>query len=117
MPKGVYIRTKEHNKKIAQSRIGENNPHWVGNNVGLVGLHLWIRKHLIKPDLCEICYLVPPRDLSNKTGIYNRDFNNWQYLCRKCHMNYDGWGKNLELGRGKYWPRKDTKQLEVFQHL
>ena len=28
-------------------------------------------------------------DLANVTGIYDRDFKNWTYLCRKCHLKFD----------------------------
>lgn len=30
-----------------------------------------------------------PKDLANITGIYNRDFRNWRYMCRKCHIEFD----------------------------
>ena len=33
-------------------------------------------------------------DLANK-GIYNRNFDNWEWLCRKCHMLSDGRLENL----------------------
>lgn len=68
---------------------GSNHGAWKGDEVKYNGLHLWVRHHKPKPSLCEECKLVPPLDLANK-GIYNRDFNNWEYLCRKCHMTKDG---------------------------
>lgn len=68
---------------------GANHGGWKGDRVKYGGLHLWVRKHKPKPDLCEECHRVPPLDLANK-GIYNREFSNWEYLCRKCHMTKDG---------------------------
>ncbi len=52
-------------------------------------LHHWLKRHLPKPELCEMCNEVPPRDLSNKTGLYNRDFKNWWYICKRCHWYFD----------------------------
>ena len=80
---------------------GENNPSWKGDKVGYVGLHIWVRKHLPIPELCQICEEVPPIHLANITGIYNRDFINWQYLCALCHVTYDGTINNLKMGSNR----------------
>jgi hypothetical protein len=75
--------------------ISENNGMWKGNEVGYSQLHVWIRTRIPKPELCPRCNQRPPHDLANK-GVYNRDLNNWEWLCRKCHMNSDGRMKNLD---------------------
>ena len=72
----------------------EKNPMWKGDRVRYGALHDWVKKYLIKPELCQKCYKVPPYDLANK-GIYNRNFENWEWLCRKCHMIKDGRLKKL----------------------
>lgn len=83
-------KTKNKLRQIFKERYqGENNPNWSGDSVGKVGLHLWVRKHFSKPEKCMMCDKKPPKDLANITGIYNRDFNNWAYFCRKCHMLFD----------------------------
>ena len=61
-----------------------------GEAVGNKGLHHWIRRYKPAPILCEICKEKPPQNLANKTGIYSRDFENWFYLCIRCHRIYDG---------------------------
>lgn len=71
------------------ANANENSTHWKGDSVGYVALHQWVRKNLIQPDFCQECNNVPPHDLANK-GIYNRDFQNWEWLCRRCHMIKDG---------------------------
>jgi hypothetical protein len=71
-------------------KCAELNPNWTGDKVKRTGLHKWIRSHFYKPMLCQMCLSKPPYDLANKTGIYNRDFKNWRYYCRKCHMITDG---------------------------
>lgn len=83
----------------AEKKKGENNPLWRGDNVKYSGLHAWVRTRFPKTDYCEICSLKPPRDLANK-GIYDRNLENWEWLCRKCHMTKDGRiSKMAEIGK------------------
>ncbi len=76
--------------KIARTKqIGENHPQWKGNNVQRGSLHTWMNKRLKKPLVCEYCNKIKPLDLANKSQEYRRDVNDWLWLCRKCHHNYD----------------------------
>ena len=94
--KGKHWKISDETKmKHRLSVMGSKNGMWKGDNVSLPKLHEWVRNHLPKPELCEICHEEPPYDLANK-GIYDRDFKNWYYLCRKCHMNSDGRMNNLK---------------------
>ncbi len=68
---------------------GENNPAWKGHTVGYSGGHRWAKKFKIKPKLCERCGLLPPFDLSNTSGKYKQDINDWEWLCRGCHLKKD----------------------------
>jgi hypothetical protein len=36
-----------------------------------------------------MCNVKPPHDLTNITGNYSRDLNNWAYFCRACHFKFD----------------------------
>lgn len=87
---------KQRCKPCAQKGInsGTANGNWSGEKIGYHGLHLWVKRHLPKPEKCEDCGLVPPRDLANK-GTYDRELSNWEWLCRRCHMLKDGRMKNL----------------------
>ena len=69
---------------------GEKNPQWKGDKVGYPGIHAWIRKYLPRPPLCQDCELNPPHDAANISQKYKRDFSDWEYLCRYCHMKKDG---------------------------
>lgn len=82
--------TQQMKIKIGLANKGENNGQWKGDNVGYTSLHQWVAYNTVKPELCEICQLVPPYDLANKSGKYLRDLSDWQWLCRKCHMESDG---------------------------
>lgn len=70
---------------------GKNNPSWKGDNASYEAIHMWIRKHLAKPEsgLCPNCNVKQVCDVACITGIYNRDFYNWKWLCRSCHFKYD----------------------------
>jgi hypothetical protein len=76
--------------KSVHFKPGRFHPKWKGDNVGYWALHEWVRKRFSKPELCQMCNKVPPRDLANKSGKYLRDLLDWEYLCHKCHMNKDG---------------------------
>ena len=86
---GTHL-SEETKQKISTANKGERNGNWNGDIIPTrAGLHQWVRRHLPEPDLCELCNKVPPYDLANITGVYNRDFNNWKYYCRRCHVHSD----------------------------
>jgi hypothetical protein len=88
-------RTEETKEKIRITKIGARNPNWKGDKVGYASLHEWVRSRLPKSNTCEQCKLVPPRDLANISQEYKRDTNDWEWLCRRCHMLKDGRLKKL----------------------
>lgn len=69
---------------------GENNHSWAGDKVGIVQVHKWIKKILDRPDRCSKCNKIGKVDLANRSNLYKRDVNDWDWLCRKCHMESDG---------------------------
>jgi hypothetical protein len=77
-------------KCYCESIRNEGNNNWSGNNVTKDGIHDWIQRHKTKSKLCEKCKQKPPYDLANISGKYKRDINDFEWLCRKCHMKSDG---------------------------
>jgi nitrate/TMAO reductase-like tetraheme cytochrome c subunit len=69
---------------------------WKGDSVGLYQLHDWIRARLVKSEECQKCHKIKELDLANKSGKYLRDLNDWEWLCRSCHMLSDGRMNNLK---------------------
>lgn len=59
---------------------------------GYKGTHVWIRKHKLRPELCERCGKKPVVELSfnntNKKG-FSRDPDDYEWLCLSCHKLKD----------------------------
>ena len=90
--------SKRHREKIGEANREEKNGMWKGSKVGHNCLHKWIKRHKPKPPFCGICKVNPPYDLANISGKYKRDINDFEWLCRGCHMNKDGRLKILITG-------------------
>jgi hypothetical protein len=81
---------------------GNKNGTWLGNKAKITSIHSWVRDNFTKPDKCEICgknYEEKSFDWSNKNHKYSRIRDEWQYVCRKCHINYDIKHNNLSMNR------------------
>ncbi len=76
--------------------LAEKNGMWKGDNVGYKSLHQWITNKLDKPKRCEKCRKEKKVELANRSGKYLRRLDDWDWLCRKCHMESDGRFKNLK---------------------
>jgi hypothetical protein len=90
---------KKHKKRIAISKLSEKNPMWKGNKAGLKALHIWVKYRLKKPKLCVNCKKNKSYDLANISQKYKRNLNDWEWLCRRCHMEKDGRLKNFKNNR------------------
>jgi len=77
-------------RRISKANLGEQNGMWKGDKVSYGALHNWIKSHKTKPKLCECCKNKISFDIANIGGKYKRDLNDWEWLCRRCHMIKDG---------------------------
>lgn len=97
--------SEKHKHKIKEGVLkGENSPAWKGNKVGYIALHQWIKKYKVKPERCPICKKNKKLELSNKSGDYKRKLNDWEWICRSCHMKKD-------MNKSKQWRNKISKSL------
>ena len=88
---------KESSKILMRNnQLMENNSNWKGDEVLYAGLHVWVSRNKPKPPLCEDCQVRAPHDVANISGEYKRDLNDFEWLCRKCHMTKDGRMNNLK---------------------
>lgn len=78
------------------------------DSVSYRALHDWVRSRKPKPDVCADCKTAPPRDLANISQQYRRDINDFEWLCRKCHMTKDGRLENLTIANRRS-PRRQRK--------
>lgn len=72
------------------SKLGNRNPAWKGDAVTNKCLHRWVEEQIGRPDSCTKCGKKGKVDLANKSELYLRDLDDWEWLCRKCHMDSDG---------------------------
>ena len=77
-------------RKIRISKLGSKNPRWVGDKITYKALHVWINRNLTKSKKCQNCHKVKKLEAVNISGKYLRNFLDWKWLCRKCHMTEDG---------------------------
>jgi len=70
---------------------GEDSPHWLGDDAGYFGLHLWLKKHHPKTGICAEC------GESKRTvwafqrhpARHTRDIADYRELCHRCHTRLD----------------------------
>jgi len=70
--------------------LESKNGMWKGDKVGYDSLHAWIKRRKPKITICENCKNGKVFDLANISGEYKRDVTDYEWLCRKCHMEKDG---------------------------
>ncbi len=89
--------------------MGAKNPIWAGDKVSYEALHGWVKRHKKKPARCQLCNKKKRLDLANISQKYIRDLNDWEWLCRLCHMTKDGRLESLvslQKSKRKFFPEK-----------
>ena len=76
--------------ELRESKLGDKNPIWKGDDVGYNALHARINRNFKKPEKCQDCKINPAYDLANISQKYKTDISDWEWLCRRCHMIKDG---------------------------
>ncbi len=74
----------------AVAKMSELNPNWKGENAKYHAIHRWVERRLKKPLVCPFCGEKGWLDLHNRSGEYKRDITDWEWRCRRCHMQIDG---------------------------
>jgi len=88
--------------KIGKSKEFDKNYNWKGDNVGYSALHKWVYKVLGKAIRCSNCRK-NSAEWANVSGEYKRNKNDWEQLCRKCHMEKDGRSVNASRNAFIRW--------------
>jgi hypothetical protein len=78
------------------SKKGNKNPQygfkshcWRGDNAHYNAIHVWVKKNKLMSFICEFCKQDKKLNLANISGKYNRDVDDFLWLCKRCHINYD----------------------------
>jgi len=110
----IRIINSETKQKISRALLENKNGNWRGDKVQYAGLHGFVKRRKKQPEKCEDCGRITNKlDLANISQEYKRDLDDWEWLCRKCHMVKDGrilivgrypknWAKGWETRRKKY---------------
>lgn len=103
----------EHSKRMTGKKMpstsGEKHWAWKGGNVSLKSLHEWVRNKIIEPSHCSSCKKEKKLDLANISQKYLRNLEDWEWLCRRCHMTKDG---RIGMKRGKYKLKARLDEIE-----
>lgn len=99
---------------MGKTRENENNVNWVGNKIKYKSLHYYLKNKKIKPKFCERCGQKPPYDIALKEGKkYTRNIDDYEWLCRRCHMVDDG---RLEKVKQRCLEKKIEVNIELIKH-
>lgn len=95
--------------------VAQKNGQWKGDSVSYGAIHDYIKWHKPYIEQCERCGNPPAKtgrlkklDLANISGEYRRDLDDWEWLCRKCHMISDGRMEKLQETRLKNLKKRLT---------
>lgn len=85
---------KKNETFFLDKQIGGKNVNWKGDKVGYRGLHYWVIRNKPKTP-CIKCGSNKNLQVSNISGEYKREINDYEWLCAKCHICKDGTINNL----------------------
>ncbi len=89
------VRSLKDRKRLSErmkGKTGKLGHHWLGEKVGMVGVHLWLRRIYGTPKLCEKCGTTDKNkiyDWACKNHNYIRRRNSFLRMCRSCHRKHD----------------------------
>lgn len=94
----------------------EKNNQWKGDLVGVSAVHGWVKRRKPKPKFCVRCKIGKAQDLANISGQYKRDVSDYEWLCRRCHMDDDGRLENIHRGqKGEKHPNVKLTENDIFE--
>lgn len=76
-------------------KTGKNHPKWK-DTTDYFQAHYWVKKIKPKPKGCEDCKVEQFLVLANLNGVYDRNPENYKWLCKSCHSKLDRMHKNFK---------------------
>jgi hypothetical protein len=85
-----------------------------GKLLSYATIHAWMSRHKPKINVCENCNLEKKLELTYKDHSvgtkkiirYGRNFEDWTWLCRSCHMKLDGRLEIIRVSAQNHWKNK-----------
>ena len=91
---------------------GKDHHLWRGDNVSYKSLHYYVKARKKKPSKCSWCGKVTDfLDLANTSGKYTRNPDDYEYICRSCHMKDDGRLEELYIAKLRKLREQKNKQI------
>ena len=73
-------------ERLRYKKRYDSNPEYY---IKYTNIHKWVRKRKIKPKYCSICNQEKKLQLANISGEYQKNINDYLWLCQECHYLYD----------------------------
>ena len=80
-------------------------PNFKGTKAEYARLHRWVGKNFATPAECDHCETQEAKqyDWASIEDRYTESREDWEYLCRSCHIKSDGRINQLNKGGGEKW--------------
>ena len=95
-----YMKINHGNSKTFKE--GPSHPNFQ-ENPSYRAIHAWARERMPKEKICKFCKVREKIELSNISGDYKREMNDWQWLCAKCHRAFDKGKNNIRKKYGRLY--------------
>jgi len=110
---GNYAQSIERQRSIASVKNRGTGNGMYREDAKLSAIHLYVKARKLRPRACENCGEVKRLDLANISQQYKRDLDDWQWLCRRCHMASDGrLNKLIEGNRAGIHPKNGKSRVD-----
>jgi len=83
------IKNPDNESLGGQGNENDRNGMWVGENISYEGLHAWLSRHKTKTGVCSRCGNKGKTNFHNISGNYERNVDDYEELCLKCHTTKD----------------------------
>lgn len=89
-------------------------PNFNGTVAKYKKLHKWVRKNFSHAKYCDSCLIETAKiyDWASIEDRYTKNREDWEYLCRSCHIKKDGRINHLKKGQGDT-PRRGWRHSEA----
>jgi len=98
--------------KVCIGMCGENSSRWKGELAKKNAIHMYLKRHYLMPEYCEICGERKKLYLSYKhhPQPYTRDIKDYQWVCARCHMIFDG---RLQMFKGRRHTEETKRKMSL----